>query len=49
MLRVMTFLLYSLVFIPVWAWRRLTGGSRFGRRFHARNSTWDVQAPSRTR
>jgi hypothetical protein len=42
--RVTASLIYSLVLLPVWAWRRLTGGSRFGRSFHKRQSTWDVQS-----
>jgi len=45
--RVITLLLFSFVLLPVWAWRRLAGSSRFGRRFHARASPWDRQAISR--
>jgi hypothetical protein len=45
--RVIASLLYLCVLLPVWAWRRLTGGSRFGRRFHMRLSTWDVQGRRR--
>lgn len=41
--RVIASLIYLCVLLPVWAWRRLTGGSPFGRRFRMRLSTWDVQ------
>jgi len=41
--RVTASLIYSFVLLPVWAWRRLTGSSRFGCRFHRRLSTWDAQ------
>ncbi|WP_372425815.1 hypothetical protein [Salinarimonas chemoclinalis] len=34
-------LLYVFVLLPIWAVRRITGGSRFGRRFHAAPSAWD--------
>ncbi|WP_043538932.1 hypothetical protein [Salinarimonas rosea] len=41
MLHSLCLLLYVLVLLPIWAVRRLTGGSRFGRRFHAAPSAWD--------
>lgn len=41
MLKVITTALYVLLFIPVWAWRKLLGCSRFERLFHHRSSTWD--------
>jgi hypothetical protein len=35
------FTLYVLVFLPIWAFRTITGTSRFGRRFHESASAWD--------
>ncbi|MGP9819423.1 hypothetical protein ACTZWW_05370 [Salinarimonas sp. NSM] len=41
MLHPLYHLLYVVVLLPIWAVRRITGGSRFGRRFHAAPSAWD--------
>ncbi|MHA0873504.1 MFS transporter [Enterobacter pasteurii] len=41
MLKVITTALYVLLFIPVWAWRKFLGHSRFERLFHNRSSAWD--------
>ena len=41
MLHPLYHLLYVVVLLPIWAARRITGGSRFGRRFHAAPSAWD--------
>ena len=51
MLRALSALLFITVLLPIWAVRRLSGTSRFERRFHQRASTWDrpVQtAPAKT-
>ena len=49
-MKFLSLLLYVVVFLPVWAVIRLTGATRFGRRFHQRASTWDrpVGAPRTT-
>ncbi|PTW60616.1 hypothetical protein C8N35_104241 [Breoghania corrubedonensis] len=41
MLSLVSSIFYILLFLPVWAFRRVFGVSRFERRFHARKSTWD--------
>jgi len=41
MLKALTTALYVLLFIPIWAWRKLLGHGRFERRFHLRVSAWD--------
>ena len=41
MLRALSALLFVTVLLPVWAVRRLTGASRFERKFHRRASAWD--------
>lgn len=42
-------LLYLVVLLPIWAWRKLTGTSRFERRFHAAPSAWDRPVPRAAR
>jgi hypothetical protein len=41
MARLLSALVYLLVFLPIWLFRGLTGTSRFGRRIHATASAWD--------
>lgn len=41
MARLLSALVYLLVFLPIWLFRSLTGTSRFGRRIHATASAWD--------
>lgn len=41
MARLLSALVYLLVFLPIWLFRNLTGTSRFGRRLHASPSAWD--------
>ena len=41
MARVISAIVYILVFLPIWFVRKVTGGSRFGRKFHRGPSAWD--------
>lgn len=41
-MKLLALLFYMVFFLPVWAFVRLTGATRFGRRFHQRDSAWDV-------
>lgn len=41
MLRFICAIAYILIFLPIWALRRVTGGTRFGPRFHKGRSAWD--------
>jgi len=41
-LKLLALLFYMVFFLPVWAFVRLTEATRFGRRFHQRDSAWDV-------
>lgn len=50
-MKLLSLLFYVIFFLPVWAFVRLTGATRFGRRFHHRDSAWDIPdaAPQRAR
>ncbi|MCH9271756.1 MFS transporter [Pantoea ananatis] len=41
MLQVFSISIYLVIFIPIWVLRKVTGFSRFGRRFHLQPSAWD--------
>lgn len=41
MYNIISHVIYIMILLPVWIFRRLTGLSRFEGRFHARNSSWD--------
>ncbi|MEV4756230.1 hypothetical protein AB0J86_14110 [Micromonospora sp. NPDC049559] len=43
-MRLLAALLFVTVLVPVSWFRRLTGSSRFGRRFHRSASAWDLGA-----
>lgn len=40
-MKVISLIFYTTILLPIWAARRLTGSSIFGRRFHSRPSAWD--------
>lgn len=42
MLKALSVVTYIIIFLPIWAVRRLTGKSRFGRSFHNGPSAWDL-------
>lgn len=44
MLRLLSLLLFFLVLVPISWYRRLTGSSRFGPRYHRSASSWDLGA-----
>jgi hypothetical protein len=41
MARLLSAIVYILVFLPIWLVRRATGASRFGRLLHRAPSAWD--------
>lgn len=41
MARVISAIVYIIVFLPIWFVRKVTGGSRFGRQFHRAPTAWD--------
>lgn len=47
MLNILSAFAYIFLLLPVWAVRKATGTSRFGRRFHRAPTAWDRPA-SRT-
>lgn len=47
MYRILGVVLYILVFLPIWMFRKVLGGSRFGRLYHRAPSAWDrLAAPA---
>jgi hypothetical protein len=41
-IKVLSAIIYIIVFIPVWLLRKLSNTGRFGSRFHQQASTWDL-------
>lgn len=41
-MKIISAILYILIFIPLWAIRYAFGISRFGPRFHNKESVWDI-------
>lgn len=41
-MKLLAAILYILIFIPLWAVRYAFDSSRFGSRFHNKESVWDV-------
>lgn len=46
-MRIIALAVYSLFLLPIWVFVRLTGQTRFGRRFHGRETAWDYPVSSR--
>jgi hypothetical protein len=47
-MRLLSLGIYVLVFLPIWTVVRITGVTRFGRRFHRRRTTWERPVSSRS-
>jgi FPC/CPF motif-containing protein YcgG len=42
MARILSMIAFVLLLLPVWLFRKVTGTSRFERRFHRAASAWDL-------
>ena len=42
--KILSMAVYIIGFLPIWAFRKVTGTSKFERSFRARASTWDNQS-----